>query len=418
MLDIQFVRENQRAFDENLAKRGFPPQADQIVEWDAAWRAIVLQINQLQEKKNQLSQQIRHAPDNELLRQQVQKLKEQLEKLEPECEKYAQLVQEKLITLPNILMPDVPLGKNDEENVELMRWGKPRDFAFTPKQHFELGESIEQMDFKRAAKISGARFVVLRRDLARLHRALGQFMLNLHVDEHDFEEVAVPYLVRPESMMATAHLPKFDNGFCTQDDYWLIPSAEVSLINLFRDEIIDPALLPLKVAAFTPCFRSEAGAAGRDTRGMIRMHQFHKVELVTIAHPQKWRESLDETIHCAEKILRLLELPYRQMQLCSGDCAVKETYAVDGEVWFPGQNRYREVCTWACTSDYQSRRANIRINEINAQNRKIHPYIIYGSGTAIERVFAAILENYQQENGSIAIPAVLQPLMKGQTVII
>ncbi|HEY8189279.1 MAG TPA: aminoacyl--tRNA ligase-related protein, partial [Micavibrio sp.] len=227
---------------------------------------------------------------------------------------------------------------------------------------------------------------------------------------HGFEEIDVPLMARPESMAATTHLPKFDNGFRTTDGYWLIPSAEVALINLYRDTILTADGLPIRMTALTPCFRSEAGAAGRDTRGMLRHHQFYKVELVAIAHPDKWKDEFDYIVACAEKVLQRLNLPYRLMQLCAGDCATKEAYAVDPEVWLPGQNRYREICTWACTTDYQSRRAQIRIRD-GAQ--KIHPYIIYGSGTAVGRALIAVMENYQQEDGSILIPEALRPYMRG-----
>lgn len=417
MLDIQFIRQHPDLFDQNIARRGFHPQAQIILALDEELRKIVTQINQLQTEKNQTADKFRdgHATqDAHDIRLKGYEIKAQIAELENMRKEANEKLMHLLTTLPNLLMNDVPDGANDEDNVEIRRWGSPRIFDFPPKEHFEVGEQRQEMDFETAAQVSGSRFVILRNGLARLHRALGQFMIDLHVHEHGFEEIDVPFMVRPESMEATTHLPKFDNGFRTTDDYWLIPSAEVPLINLYRESILDPAQLPIRLAAYTPCFRSEAGAAGRDTRGMLRQHQFYKVELVTITHPERWKQDFDYTVACAEKVLQKLELPYRLVQLCAGDCATKEAYAIDPEVWLPGQNRYREICTWACTTDYQSRRAQIRVKD---GQKKYHPYIIYGSGTAVGRALIAVIENYQQENGKILIPKVLQPYMRGITEI-
>jgi seryl-tRNA synthetase len=414
MLDIALIRQAPEVFDQNIARRGLPPHADRILALDEQVRTLITQINTLQTQRNQASQQFRDADDTEVVKARVVTLKAEIEKLEQQRQEIGNELHHLLITLPNMLMPEVPDGQSDADNFEIRRWGTPRIFTFPPKEHFDIGEQRQEMDFETAVKLSGSRFVVLKNGLARLHRALGQFMLDLHVYEHGFEEIDVPLMMRLESMAATTHLPKFDNGFRTEDGYWLIPSAEVPLINLYRDMILEPEQLPIRMAALTPCFRSEAGSAGRDTRGMLRHHQFYKVELVTITHPDRWKEDFDYTVHCAEKVLQKLNLPYRLMQLCAGDCATKEAYAIDPEVWLPGQNRYREISTWACTTDYQSRRAQIRIKD---GNKKIHPYVIYGSGTAVGRALIAVIENYQQENGKIKIPDVLIPYMRGVTEI-
>lgn len=414
MLDINLIRQTPDAFDQNIARRGIPPQAERLLALDEQVRALVTQITTLQTLRNQESQKFREAEDADAVKAKVTGLKAEIDELEKQRQETANELNYLLITLPNILMPDVPDGKSDADNTEIRRWGTPRTFTFQPKEHFDIGEKRQEMDFETAAKLAGSRFVVLKNGLARLHRALGQFMLDMHVHEHGFQEFDVPLMMRPESMAATTHLPKFDNGFRTDDDYWLIPSAEVPLINLYRDTILDADQLPIRMAALTPCFRSEAGSAGRDTRGMLRHHQFYKVELVTITHPDRWKVDFDYTVQCAEKVLQKLELPYRLMQLCAGDCATKEAYAIDPEVWLPGQNRYREICTWACTTDYQSRRAQIRLRD---GNKKLHPYIIYGSGTAVGRALIAVIENYQQENGRIKIPDVLIPYMRGVTEI-
>lgn len=410
MLDIQFIRNNPETFDQNLIRRGHAPRARDILERDARVRDIKTRINGLKKERKDLAQQ--YARDRNIsLQEQAAALKTEIREIETRQQEEADKLHDMLITLPNILMTGVPDGTDERGNVELRRWGEIPHFDCVPKTHFELGEALGQLDFELGVKLAGTRFSVLRRDLARLHRALGQYMIDLHVDEHGFEEIDVPLLMQPVSMEATTHLPKFDNGFCTTDNRWLIPSAEVPLINLYRDTILDPEDLPIRMTALTPCFRSEAGAAGRDTRGMLRQHQFYKVEMVTIIHPDTWRSEFDHIAACGERVLQQLNIPYRLVQLCAGDCADKEAYAVDPEAWMPGQNNYREICTWACTSDYQSRRAQIRIRE--GQN-KIHPYVLYGSGTAVGRAFIAVLENYQQPDGSILIPEVLRPYMRGR----
>ena len=416
MLDIATLRANPATFDQNWHRRGLSPHAERILDLDRQNRLLLTAVYDLQNQRNQLSEHFQQLTGDALiaLKQQIATIKTQLDQKQTEQQTVGQQLDELLITLPNMLMDDVPDGADETENVELRRWGDIPQFDFEPQNHWDLGEMLGQMDFELSAKLSGARFVILRRGIARLHRALGQFMLDLHVTEHGFEEIDVPLMVHAGSMAATTHLPKFDNGFCTTDGHWLIPSAEVPLLNLYRDIVIDNKNTPIRMTALTPCFRSEAGSAGRDTRGMLRQHQFYKVELVTIVHPDQWQTEFAHTMHCAETVLQKLGLPYRLMQLCAGDCATKEAYAIDPEVWLPGQNTYREVCTWACTSDYQSRRAHIKMRD---GKDKIHPYIIYGSGTAIGRTLIAVLENYQQADGSIVVPEVLRPYMGGLEII-
>lgn len=412
MLDINYIRNNPDALDANLARRGLQPHAHDLLELDATVRELTTKINELQNRRNEASKDFHRLPPEqaEILRKNIEAIKGEIIKLETELKDRQKKLDDFLITLPNFLMAEVPDGKDDEDNKEIRKWGNPRKFNFQPKEHWQLGEDLKLMDFELGAKLAGSRFVVMRQGIARLHRALGQFMIDMHVHEHGFEEIDVPLMVRPESMEATTHLPKYDNGFHTTEGNWLIPSAEVALINLYRDTILTPDNLPIRMTALTPCFRSEAGAAGKDTKGMLRQHQFYKVELVTLTHPDRWKEDFDYTVACAETVLQRLELPYRLMQLCAGDCATKEAYAIDPEVWLPGQNRYREICTWACTTDYQSRRAKIRFKDGKS---KVHPYIIYGSGTAVGRALIAVMENYQQEDGSIIIPEALKPYMKG-----
>lgn len=417
MLDIEYIRKNPKDFDANIKRRELEPHAVTIIKLDEDTRELLTKLNNLKEDKNKTADLFKNAKDGdekEQIKIKAAKIKQQIQTTEEEHRAVNEKLNYLLITLPNMLMPEVPDGKDDNDNVEIRKHGTPKTFNFKPKEHFDLGIDLGEMDFETATKLSGARFVVLRNGLARMHRALGQFTIDMHIDEHGFEEVDVPILLKTESMEATTHLPKFDNGFKTTDNYWLIPSAEASLINLYRDTIIDIKDLPIRVAALTPCFRSEAGAAGKDTRGMFRQHQFYKTELVTITHPDNWKRDFDYTVACAEKVLQKLNIPYRLMQLCAGDCATKEAFAIDQEVWLPGQNRYREVCTWACTTDYQARRAKIRIKD---GNEKITPYVIYGSGTGIGRTLIAVIENYQQEDGTILVPEVLQPYMGGMKII-
>jgi seryl-tRNA synthetase len=321
-------------------------------------------------------------------------------------------LNEALAALPNIPLEDVPVGEDEDDNVLVREWGEKPAFDFTPKEHFDIGEALDQMDFETAAKLSGSRFAVLRRDLARMERALAAFMLDLHTEEFGYTEVLPPFLVRDDAMFGTGQLPKFaDDLFHTEDGYWLIPTAEVSLTNLVREEILAADDLPMRFTAWTPCFRAEAGAAGKDTRGLIRQHQFSKVELVSIAAPEHSLDELERMTACAEEILKRLDLPYRILTLCTGDMgfAARKTY--DIEVWLPGQERYREISSCSVCGEFQARRMNARYR---AGDKDLHfVHTLNGSGLAVGRTMVAILENCQESDGSVRVPEALQPYMNG-----
>jgi seryl-tRNA synthetase len=347
---------------------------------------------------------------------EVAELKTALPELEERQRTLAAELENELAQIPNMPLDDVPDGADASRNVEHHVFGKKRDYAFKPKQHFELGEALGQMDFDLAAKLSGARFVVLQKGLARLERALGQFMLDLHTGrEHGYTEVNPPILVRDEVMFGTAQLPKFaDDQFRTTNDFWLIPTAEVPLTNLVRESIVEEARLPMRLTACTPCFRAEAGAAGKDTRGMIRQHQFTKVELVSITTPEKSKEEHERMLACAEEVLKELELHYRVVTLCTGDMGFAAQKTFDIEVWLPGQNAYREISSCSNCGEFQARRMNARYRSKDGVR---HLHTLNGSGVAVGRTLIAVMETYQQEDGSIAVPSALAPYMGGLTKI-
>src|SRR6202011_5279147 len=316
-----------------------------------------------------------------------------------------------LAEIPNLPLDEVPDGKDSEDNVEHHRFGAVRNYSFTPQQHFDLGEALDQMDFATAAKLSGARFVVLKNGLARLGRALGQFMLDVHTREHGYTEVAPPILVREHAPYGTGNLPKAaEDMFCTREGFWLIPTAEVPLTNLVREQILDEDALPLRFTALTPCFRAEAGAAGKDTRGMLRQHQFDKVELVSITRPEKSPDEHERMLSCAEEVLRRLALHYRVVTLCTGDMGFASQKTYDIEVWLPGQGAYREISSCSVCGEFQARRMNARYRSKDGV-RYVHT--LNGSGVAVGRALIAVMENYQQEDGSIAVPEVLRPYTGG-----
>lgn len=422
MLDIKWIRENPENLDKALQRRGTQPLSTQVLTLDSERRAYQTQIQELQNERNTLARAIGEAkqqgsePTDKILRAN------QIKELLPHLERQEQEVALKLINtlgmIPNILFEEVPDGKDDSDNVVIRHWSDPPSFNFTPKRHFEIGEALGLMDFKAAAKISGARFVVLKRDLARLERALGQFMLDLHSREHGYQEVSPPLLVRDDALFGTAQLPKMRaEQFLTTDGLWLIPTSEVSLTNLIREEILEESELPLRYAAYTPCFRSEAGAAGKDTRGMIRQHQFYKVELVSITRPENSKEEHERMTQCAEEVLKRLKLPYRVMMLCAGDTGLSPHKTYDIEVWLPGENCYREISSCSNCGDYQARRMQARYRPIANTSSKKSAELVHtlnGSGVAVGRALIAILENYQQEDGSVIIPEALQPYMNGQ----
>jgi seryl-tRNA synthetase len=351
---------------------------------------------------------------------EVAGLKDTIPQLEAASKTASRTLDDVLAEIPNMPLDDVPDGKDPSGNVEHHRFGAKRDYAFAPKQHFELGETLGQMDFETAAKLSGARFVILKQGLARLERALGQFMLDIHTREYGYTEVVPPLLVRDEVMFGTAQLPKFrEDQFKTSAgpaNYWLIPTAEVPLTNLVRESIVDEAQLPMRLTACTPCFRAEAGAAGKDTRGMIRQHQFAKVELVSITTPEQSKDEHERMLSCAEEILRRLDLHYRVVTLCTGDMGFASQKTYDIEVWLPGQNMYREISSCSVCGEFQARRMNARYR--TKEGRQVrHVHTLNGSGVAVGRALIAVMETYQQEDGSIAVPDALVSYMGGMTKI-
>jgi seryl-tRNA synthetase len=498
MYDIKWIRDNAKSFDKSRARRGLEPLAQALLALDDSRRAAISKLQAAQERRNAASKEIgvalrdKDAAKADALKAEVTRIKEDWPAMEA-AEREAKAALEKaLAEIPNAPLDSVPEGKDEHGNVVVLLWGSPRKFEFEPKEHFDLGEALGLMDFETATKLSGARFVVNKGQIARLERALAQFMLDLHTDEHGYQEVNPPLLVRDEAMFGTAQLPKFeaDQFLSThldisdnekkelidsliQDDstdapesiddwlrkvnrlsetmarlrydktviekavtraldkfplekrtarppvesgapgrFWLIPTAEVPLTNLVRESILDESQLPLRFTAGTYCFRAEAGAAGRDTRGMIRQHQFFKVELVSITTPEQSLAEHERMTGCAEKVLQLLELPYRKMTLCTGDMGFASQKTYDLEVWLPGQGKYREISSCSVCGDFQARRMNARYR---AKDAKAPSFVhtLNGSGVAVGRALVAVMENYQEEDGSITIPKVLRPYMGG-----
>jgi seryl-tRNA synthetase len=494
MHDIKFIRDNPDVFDRGLARRGLAPEAARLIALDETRRAQILELEKAQARRNAASKEIGEAKKNKdeekakALMSEVATLKESIPAMEAKEKEASKALDDALAQIPNLPLDEVPDGKDEKDNVEHHRFGAKRDYAFTPKQHFELGEALGQMDFEAAAKLSGARFVVLKKGIARLERALGQFMLDVHTSEpHNYTEVSPPLLVRDDVMFGTAQLPKFvDDQFYNSrvstletisvrklpsqqarlakirkrkaeiikeldnsppkvranklrrdliakkyqeqrlqeeiwqlrpdESLWLIPTAEVPLTNLVRESIIDEAELPMRLTACTPCFRAEAGAAGRDTRGMIRQHQFTKVELVSITTPEQSKDEHERMLACAEEILRRLELHYRVVTLSTGDMGFASQKTYDIEVWLPGQNMYREISSCSVCGDFQARRMKARYR--TKEGREVrHVHTLNGSGVAVGRALIAVMETYQQADGSIAVPDALQSYMGGLKVI-
>ncbi len=488
MHDIRFIRENPEAFDKALARRGLPPQAQRLIALDETRRAAIQKAEAMQARRNAASKEIGEVKKNKDeakakdLMAEVATLKESIPQMEAEEKAASGALDGALAEIPNSPLAEVPDGKDEKDNVEHHRFGAKRDYPFAPKQHFELGEALGQMDFDAAAKLSGARFVVLKKGLARLERALGQFFLDVHTSEpHNYTEVAPPLLVRDEVMFGTAQLPKFkedqfeanatifdeepeewttqnkglgqpifddpqiikrfedarhrgrhamtigggERRYKISENYWLIPTAEVPLTNLVRESIVDEAQLPMRLTACTPCFRAEAGAAGKDTRGMIRQHQFTKVELVSITTPEQSKDEHERMLSCAEEVLKRLDLHYRVITLCTGDMGFASQQTYDIEVWLPGQNMYREISSCSVCGDFQARRMNARYqprggafqsNAFSGGFKKASPRFVHtlnGSGVAVGRALIAVMETYQQDDGSIAVPDALVPYMGG-----
>jgi seryl-tRNA synthetase len=422
MLDISIIRENPEKFDKALASRGAEAMSKQLLKLDEARRMAVSQAQELQTKRNETSKQIgqaKAAKDEGLatkLMDEVATMKEQLQIAEESEREASQALENALAAVPNIPLEDIPVGADEDANVEIRKVGTPTQID-NPKQHFDIGEELGQMDFETAAKMSGSRFVILQGQLARLERALANFMLDTHTEEFGYTEIVPPALVRDDAVFGTGQLPKFkEDLFRTEEGFWLIPTAEVPLSNLVREQILDAEDLPLRFTAYTPCFRSEAGSAGRDTRGMIRQHQFSKVELVSIVMPEDGEDELERMTNCAETILQKLDLPYRVMMLCTGDMGFSARKTYDLEVWLPGQDSYREISSCSLCGDFQSRRMKTRFR--HKGDKQTHfAYTLNGSGLAVGRTMVALLENYQDSDGRVYIPAPLQPYMGGKTHI-
>jgi seryl-tRNA synthetase len=467
MHDIRWIREHPEEFDRGLKRRGLEPLAGELLLRDQVRRSAIGKFEEAQARRNAASKEIGEAKKQkdearaQKLLAEVAALKEDFPALEAEARTASASLDKTLAEIPNLPLDDVPDGKDSNDNVEHHRFGAVRNYSFTPQQHFDLGEALGQMDFETAAKLSGARFVVLKNGLARLERALGQFMLDVHTREHGYTEVAPPLLVRDEVMFGTAQLPKFSNDqfrteteeaqrrhaylnfeqakeaileylkthtieearaeklqvgsfmyIPTPDHRWLIPTAEVPLTNLVREQILDQDTLPLRFTALTPCFRAEAGAAGKDTRGMLRQHQFDKVELVSITTPEQSRDEHERMLSCAEEVLKRLDLHYRVVTLCTGDMGFASQKTYDIEVWLPGQGAYREISSCSVCGEFQARRMDARYRA-KADRTVRHVHTLNGSGVAVGRALIAVMETYQDQGGGIAVPDVLQPYMGG-----
>jgi seryl-tRNA synthetase len=488
MHDIKFIRDNPDAFDSALARRGLAPESKRLISLDEQRRVKILELEKAQARRNAASKEIGEAKKNKDeekakgLLSEVAALKETMPAMEVQEKAASKALDDALAQIPNLPLDEVPDGKDEKDNAEHHRYGAKRDYAFAPKQHFELGEALGQMDFEAAVKLSGARFVVLKRGLARLERALGHFMLDVHTSEpHNYTEVSPPLLVRDEVMFGTAQLPKFEEdqffamkwnlinaaweeglegleedkamfeslghegvfhyllNLLQSERLSLIPTAEVPLTNLVRESIIDESQLPMRLTACTPCFRAEAGAAGKDTRGMIRQHQFTKVELVSITTPEQSKDEHERMLSCAEEILRRLDLHYRVVTLCAGDMGFASQKTYDIEVWLPGQNMYREISSCSVCGEFQARRMNARykpsrlisggampgamglntatLNQPPVRAPIRHVHTLNGSGVAVGRALIAVMETYQQADGSITVPEVLQSYMGGMKKI-
>ena len=421
MHDLKAIRDNPEAFDAGLRRRGLEPLSPIVLAMDTARRTEMARSQDLQAERNKLSKEIgglkAKGQDATELLAKVAASKDGQAKAETIANEKGRELDEFLATIPNLPATDVPEGRDEHANVEIRKWGEPKTFSFKAKEHFEIGEALGQMDFDVAAKMSGARFVVLFDGIARLERALAAFMIDLHTRENAYREVLPPYLVRDTALYGTGQLPKFgDDLFKTTTDHWLIPTAEVPLTNLVSGDILDEETLPRRYTALTPCFRAEAGAAGKDTRGMIRQHQFEKVELVSIVHPDKSVEEHERMTACAEEVLKRLGLPYRVVTLCTGDMGFSARKTYDIEVWLPGQGRYREISSCSNCGDFQARRMNTRFKAKGDKGTRF-VHTLNGSALAVGRTLIAVLENYQEADGSVRVPDSLKPYMGGMETI-
>ena len=423
VFDIKWIRDNAADFDAGLKRRGLEPAADKLTAIDEKRRAVLTKLQEAQNRRNVASKEIGKAKASKdeatasTLMAEVAKLKETIAKGEEDERRINGELDAALAGLPNLPRDDVPEGAGEKDNAEVRKHGTPQTFDFKPMQHFEIGEALGLMDFETAAKVSGARFVFLKGALSKLERAIASFMLDMHTTEFGYTEYVPPLLVRDPAAYGTGNLPKFaEDLFQTTNGFWLIPTAEVSLTNIARDHIWDESQLPMRMTAWTPCFRSEAGAAGKDTRGMIRQHQFSKVELVSVTTPEASLDEHERMTACAEEVLKRLGLAYRTMLLCTGDMGFAAQKTYDIEVWLPGQEAYREISSCSVCGDFQARRMGARYRPAGSKEvRFVHT--LNGSGLAVGRTLVAILENYQQADGSVAIPEVLQSYMGGATSI-
>ena len=419
MHDIRVIRENPEAFDAAMTNRGASSTSSEILAIDARRRARITEAEAAQAERNAASKEVGKAKASgdeaefERLRKLVADKKDEVARLEEEARVASEELDAILMGIPNAPLEGVPEGSDEADNVEIKRWGEPKTFDFEPKEHFEIGEAMGGMDFEAAAKLSGSRFVVLKGAMIRLHRALAQFMLDTHVDENGLTEVWTPVLVRDDAMVGTGQLPKFaEDSYQTTNGWWLIPTAEVTLTNMSAGDIVDEAELPKRYTAWTQCFRSEAGSAGKDTRGMLRQHQFEKVEMVSITHPDDSIAEHDRMTACAEGILERLGLPYRTVVLCTGDMGFGARRTHDIEVWLPGQNAYREISSCSVCGDFQARRMNARFRR-TGERKPEFVHTLNGSGLAVGRTLIAVVENFQMADGGIEIPQVLRSYLRG-----
>jgi len=416
MLDVKLLRNNFEEVKEALKFRKEDFNLDDFLVLDEKRRAILQEVEQLKSKQNAVSKQVpilkKEGKDVSKILEEMKELSGKIKELDGELKEVDEKLENLLLTIPNIPHPSVPMGDSDEDNVEVRKFGTPRQFEFEPKPHWELGENLDILDFATAAKITGARFTVYKGLGARLERALMNFMLDVHTEKHGYEEVFPPFMVHRRSMIGTGQLPKFEeDAFKVENtDYFLVPTAEVPVTNMYRDQILDGSKLPIKHCAYTACFRAEAGSAGRDTRGVIRQHQFNKVELVKFTKPEDSYEELEKLTRDAEEILQLLEIPYRVVKICIGDLGFTAAMKYDIEVWMPSYNRYVEISSCSNFESFQARRANIKYKD-KPEDKAQFVHTLNGSGVAIGRTTAAILENFQQEDGSIIIPKALRPYM-------
>jgi len=418
MLDVKLLRENLDEVKSRMATRGIAVDWEEFVSLDRERRDAVANAERLKEKKNRLSGEIgklkKSGADAAALMREVEELTEAIRSSEGPLAEIQSRFDQFMLTLPNLPHPSVNVGKDERDNREIRRCGEPAKFGFAPKNHWDIGEELGILDFSRAAKIAGARFAVYRDAGANMERALINFMLDLHTGPNGYREILPPALVNRAALVGTGQLPKFEEDLfhLAPGDYFLIPTAEVPLTNLHREEILERDELPIKYVAYTPCFRSEAGSYGKDVRGLIRQHQFNKVEMVTLTEPEYSYEELEKMVQNAEEVLKRLELPYRVVELCTGDMSFASAKTYDLEVWLPGQNTYREISSCSNCEDFQARRANIRYRK-EKKGRPLFVHTLNGSGLAVGRTLVAVLENYQQEDGTVIIPDVLREYMGG-----